>query len=107
MTVAITPTQRKSRWYLILDQKFGKNLKKDITFTSDKNVRSILCQNKPKLLPNSLPGVYQLDCSCNGRYIGESKKKVLTRFCFFVLFFFYSLFYVDTNFLFINLQIVL
>ena len=25
------------------------------------------------------PGVYQLDCSCNGRYIGESKKKVLTR----------------------------
>ena len=23
--------------------------------------------------------MYQLDCSCNGRYIGESKKKVLTR----------------------------
>ena len=22
--------------------------------------------------------MYQLDCSCNGRYIGESKKKVLT-----------------------------
>ena len=25
------------------------------------------------------PGVYQLDCSCSGRYIGESKKKILTR----------------------------
>ena len=23
--------------------------------------------------------MYQLDCSCNGRYTGESKKKVLTR----------------------------
>ena len=23
--------------------------------------------------------MYQSDCSCNGRYIGESKKKVLTR----------------------------
>ena len=28
---------------------------------------------------NIHPGVYQLDCSCNGRYIGKSKKKVLTR----------------------------
>ena len=39
----------------------------------------IQSQIKPKLLSNSHPGVYQLDCSCNGRYIGESKKKVLTR----------------------------
>ena len=36
-------------------------------------------KNKPKLLPNSQPGVYQLDCSCNGKHIGESKKRVLTR----------------------------
>ena len=27
-----------------------------------------------KLLPNSHPGVYPLDCLCNGRYFGESKK---------------------------------
>ena len=82
ITVAIRPTQRKSRGYLILDQKFGKNFKKvnkDIIFTSGNNLQSILCQNKPKLLPNSHPGVYQLDCSCSGRYIGELKKKVLTR----------------------------
>ena len=30
-----------------------------------------------KLLRNSPPEVYQLDCSCNARYIDESKKKVL------------------------------
>ena len=82
MTVAIT--QRKSRGYLILDQKpkIRKEFKivnKDITFISSKNLQSILCQNKPKLPPNSYPGVYQLDCSCNGRYIGKSKEKVLTR----------------------------
>ena len=44
----------------------------------ERMIQSILCQNKQKLLPNSHPGVYQLDCSRNGRYIGESKKKVLT-----------------------------
>ena len=35
MTATITPTQRKSRGYLTLDKKIGKNLKKenkDITF---------------------------------------------------------------------------
>ena len=59
-------------------KEFNK-VNKDITFTSGKNLQSILCQNKPKLPPNSHPEVYQLDCSFNGRYIGESKKKVLTR----------------------------
>ena len=35
-------------------------------------------QEQPKLLPNSNPRVYELDCRCNGKYIGESRKKVLT-----------------------------
>ena len=35
-------------------------------------------RNKSKLLPNSFPGVYQLDCTCNALYIGETKKKVIT-----------------------------
>ena len=53
---------------------------KDIAFISGKNLQQILCQkNKLKLLPNSQPEVYQLDCSCNGKCIGESKKRVLTR----------------------------
>ena len=61
MTVAITSTQRKFRDYLTLDQNLGKNFKmvnKDITFTPGKYSQSILCQNKPKLLPNSHSGVY-------------------------------------------------
>ena len=57
-----------------------KKIGKDIAFTSVINLQQILCQkNKPKLLPNSQPGVYQLDYSCNGKYFGESKKTVLTR----------------------------
>ena len=48
-----------------------KKIGKDVAFTSGKNLQQILCQkNKPNLLPNSQPGVYQLDCSCNGKYIG-------------------------------------
>ena len=63
-----------------MKRKF-KKIEKDIAFTSGKNLQQSLCQkNKPKLLPNSQPVVYQLDCLCNGKYIGESKKKVLTRF---------------------------
>ena len=48
-------------------------------FTSGANLRSILCQNKSKLIPHSYPGVYTLNCSCNADYIGETKKKVITR----------------------------
>ena len=40
-------------------------------------MKSILCQNKSKLIP--YPGVYTLNCSCNADYIGETKKKVITR----------------------------
>ena len=56
-----------------------KKTGKDIAFTLGKNLQQILCQkNKLKLLANSQPGVYQLDCSCNGKYIDESKKRALT-----------------------------
>ena len=58
----------------------SKKIGKDIALTSGKNLQQILCQkNKPKLLPNSQPGAYQLDCLCNWKYIGESKKRVLTQ----------------------------
>ena len=75
-------SRKKIPWIPNIGPKIRKEFKKvnkDITFTSRKNLQSILCQSKPKLLPYSYPGVYQLDCSCNGRYIGESKIKVLTR----------------------------
>ena len=79
MAATITGTPRKSRGYLILDEKLKKKKKfkkvnRDITFRPEKNLQSILYQNKPKLLSTSYPKVYQLDCLCNGRYIGKSKK---------------------------------
>ena len=39
----------------------------------------MICRNKSKLLPNSFPCVYQLECTCSTLYIGETKKKVITR----------------------------
>ena len=48
-------------------------------FTLGGNLKNLICRNKSKLLPNSFPGVYQLDCTCNALYIGETKKKVITR----------------------------
>ena len=66
----------------ILDPKLRKEFKKkDIktVFTSGANLKPILCQNKSKLLPNSYPGVYALNCSCNAVYIGETREKVMTR----------------------------
>ena len=74
---------KKLPWIPNISPKIKREFKKigkDIAFTSGKNLQQILCEkNKPKHLPNSQPGVYQLDCSCNGKYIGESKKRVLTR----------------------------
>ena len=58
-----------------------KRIKKKIkaVFTSGANLKSILCQNKSKLIPHSYSGVYILNCSCNAEYIGETKKKAITR----------------------------
>ena len=58
-----------------------KKIGKEIPFTFwEKNPQQILCQkNKPRLLPNSQPGVYQLGYSCIVKYIGKSKTRVLTR----------------------------
>ena len=39
----------------------------------------MICRDKSKLLSNSFPGLYQLDFTCNVLYIGETKKKVITR----------------------------
>ena len=69
---------KKLPWISNISPKIKREFKKigeDIAFTLGKNLQQILCQkNKSKLLPNSQPGVYQLDYSCNGKYIGKSKK---------------------------------
>ena len=57
--------------------KKKKNIK--TIFTSGPNLKSLLCGNKTKLLPNSYPGVFKLKCTCNSAYFGETKKKILTR----------------------------
>ena len=57
--------------------KLGPKLKKEFKqfsiktiFTSGRNLKNLICRNKSKLLPNSFPGVFQLDCTCNALCIG-------------------------------------
>ena len=74
---------KKLPWIPNISPKIKREFKKigkDIAFMLGKSLQQILCQkNEPKILPNSQPGVYQLDCSSIGKHIGESKKRVLTR----------------------------
>ena len=44
--------------------------------TSGENLKRILCKSKSKVLPKIYAGVYQLNCTCNGKYIEISKKQV-------------------------------
>ena len=72
----------KLQWVLRLGPKLRKEFQKfDIKtiFTLGRNLKNFICRNKSKLLPNSSPGVYQLDCTCKTLYIGETKRKVITR----------------------------
>ena len=69
-----------------MDTNYRAQIKKElrktgcrVIFTSAAKLKNILCNNKSKLLPNSYPGVYELSCDCGGEYIGEAKKRVLTR----------------------------
>ena len=59
--------------------KLCRELKKiDIrtVFKSSASLKSVLCQNKSKVLPNSYPEVYQLQCSCQSRYLCETKNNI-------------------------------
>ena len=72
----------KRPWIPIIGPKLRQAFKKKnikTIFTSGPNLKSLLCRNKTKLLPNSYPGVYELKCTCNSAYFGETKKKILTR----------------------------
>ena len=51
-----------------------------LSFKSPRNLESILTsKNKPKLPPNSQPGVYFKSVGCKRGYTGETKKLVRTR----------------------------
>ena len=72
----------KLPWVPKLGPKLRKEFKKfgiKTIFTSGCNLKNLICRNKSKLVPNTFPGVYQLDSTCNALYIGEIKKKVITR----------------------------
>ena len=67
-----------THYWTQIRQAFKKKNIKTI-FTSGPNLKSLLCRNKTKLLPNSYPEVYELRCTCSSTYFGETKKKILTR----------------------------
>ena len=72
----------KLPWIPIIGPKLRQAFKKKnikTIFTSGPNLKSLLCRNKSKILPNSFPGIYELKCTCNSAYFGETKKKILTR----------------------------
>nr|XP_047143089.1 uncharacterized protein LOC124817277 [Hydra vulgaris] len=72
----------KLPWIPIIGPKLQREFKKQnirVIFTSAPSLSNILCNNKTKLPPNSNPGVYQLKCSCGNIYIGETKKKIISR----------------------------
>lgn len=48
-------------------------------FSSGRNLRDILCNHKSPLPKNSDPGVYKIKCGCGIIYVGETKKKIITR----------------------------
>ena len=72
----------KLPWVPKLEPKLRNELLKfgiKTIFTLGRNLKSLICRNKSKLLPSSFPGIYQLDCTCSALYIGETKRKVITR----------------------------
>ena len=72
----------KLPWIPIIGPKLRQAFKKKnikTICTSGSSLKSLLCRNKTKLLPNSYPGVYELKCTCNSAYFGETNKKILTR----------------------------
>ena len=61
-----------SKYQAKIKTRIQQNWSKIAFISGDgENLQRILCKNKPKLLPNSNPGVYQLDWTCNAKYIGE------------------------------------
>ena len=67
-------------WIEPKTEEIFKKVGCNVSFKSPRNLNSILTsRNKPKLSPNSHPGVYFIPSSCNKGYTGETKKRVNTR----------------------------
>ena len=50
-----------------------------VVFHRGPSLTDILSKHKSKLPTNSNSGVYKLECGCSNIYIGETKKRILTR----------------------------
>ena len=58
----------KLPWVPKLGPKLRKEFKKfgiKTVFILGRNLKNLICRNKSELVPNSFPGVYRLDCTCN------------------------------------------
>ena len=72
----------KRPWIPIIGPKLRQAFKKKnikTIFTSGPNLKSLLCRNNTKLLHNSYPAVYELKCTCDSAYFGETKKKNINK----------------------------
>ena len=74
-------TNKKQRVTFSWVPKLGPKIKKEIqkfgfrvAFQTGPNLKSILCKNKDKLIPNSYPGVYELNVHA-GQYIMVKQKR--------------------------------
>ena len=70
----------KLPWISNISPKIKRVIKKRERYylhVGKKSTRNSLTKKPPKLPPDSQLGLYHLDCLCNEKYIGESKKRVL------------------------------
>ena len=70
------PKTENTNSNIVKDPKLRKELRKTrckVIFTSAAKLKSILYNNKSKLLPNSYRDVYELSYDCGEEYIGETK----------------------------------
>lgn len=70
-------------WIPGINKKLRKSFENagyTVSFKSPSNLKQILTiRNKPKLPPNSQPGVYLVPCECESNYTGRTKKRISTR----------------------------
>lgn len=62
-----------------LETIFHKN-KIKIVYTNNNKLKHLLGNPKDKLLNHQKSGIYEIKCECNAKYIGQTKRNILTRF---------------------------
>ena len=82
------PTENKDRpvvklpWIPIVGPKLRAAYRRhgvSVIFSSGPSLKDLICKHKCKLPPNSTAGIYRVQCGCSKAYIGETKKRIMTR----------------------------